>query len=174
MAVDAGWCGALWKRGSTGGLRRLPRRTAMPARYVGQDEQVREGNKCLRSTKLHEERLNVETEFSRQRRARVPLAKTPVGGPGRDEGKEERLWPWRPQTGHKYKGKHRRASPFPPETTPPHCNAFRATRLAVRNVAKSEKASTAPRPFVLSTTMLFSGANYSLTTGYLGRGGRPL
>jgi hypothetical protein len=88
MAVDAGWCGALWKRGSTGGLRRLPRRTAMPARYVGQDEQVCEGNKCLRSTKLHEERLNVETEFSRQRRARVPLAKTPVGGPGRDEGKD--------------------------------------------------------------------------------------
>jgi hypothetical protein len=171
MAVDAGWCGALWKRGSTGGLRRLSRRTATPARYVGEDEQVREGNKSLRSTKFHEERLNVETEFYRQqRRARVPLALLWVLGTRRWKGGETLA----SETANRrqVQGKHRRASPFPPETTPPHCNAFRATWLAVRNVAKGSRLLRGT--FSLSTTMLFSGANYSLTTGYLGRGGRPL
>src|SRR5882724_3847365 len=89
MAVDAAGCGSLWKRGGAGRLRHLSVGTTATAFVAEQDGRIRCG---LRSSRIREtpgEGIHAEDEFSRHsRRARVPLAKPPVGGPGCEAGRK--------------------------------------------------------------------------------------
>lgn len=142
MAVDAGGRGSLWKRGSTGRLRYLSLGTAATAFVAEQDGRIRCGLKSSRIRETSAEGIHAEDEFSRRsRRARVPLAKPPVDGPGheagrkRDSGLGDRkavkvMVTVRRSTGTKASTAALR--PFSQRLLLPG-DAFRATRLAVRS-----------------------------------------
>jgi len=92
MAVNGGGRRGLRKRGGCGGLRCLSLGTTAAAFVAEQNGRIRCGPKEWRNTEYPAEEFHLENEFFRSsRRTRSPLANSPVGGPGREAGREQKL-----------------------------------------------------------------------------------